>query len=141
MDAGTLYLLAADALLVTHVLFVGFVVFGLVLIFAGKLRTWMWVRNPWFRTLHLAAIGVVVLQSWFGMICPLTTWEMSLRQRAGEVTYAGSFISHWLDKLLYYQAPMWVFTACYTVFAVLVAASWYWVRPRQFSRTCSNNVR
>jgi hypothetical protein len=130
MASPTLYLLAADAILVLHVLFVLFVTSGLLLIFAGGLAGWSWVRNRVFRIAHLAAIGVVVLQSWGGVICPLTTLEMWLRARAGGATYAGSFIAHWLDTLLYYQAPAWVFAVCYTVFGGLVVASWFWVRPR-----------
>lgn len=132
MEPDSLFLLAADVLLFAHALFVAFVVFGLALIFIGKFFSWGWVRNPWFRIAHLAAIGVVTLQSWIGMICPLTTWEMALRQHVGDATYSGSFISHWLDAILYYQAPAWVFTAAYTAFAAVVAASWFWVRPRRF---------
>jgi len=128
-----LFLLAADALLFGHVMFVAFVVLGLALIFVGKLSDWIWVRNPWFRITHLAAIGIVVFQSWVGVICPLTTWEMTLREHAGEVTYSGSFISHWLEAILYYQAPSWAFAVCYTVFAAIVVASWFWVRPRRFT--------
>ena len=132
MEDGVLYLIAADAILFTHTLFVGFIVFGLVFIFVGKLRSWAWVRNPWFRYAHLAAIGVVVLQSWLGVICPLTTWEMALREKAGEAVYSGAFVAHWLESILYYQAPEWFFVVCYTVFGLLVAATWYWVRPRRF---------
>ena len=125
------YLLAADALLFSHVLFVAFVVFGLVLVLVGKALDWAWVRNRWFRYAHLAAIAVVVIQAWVGAICPLTTWEMALRERAGGATYAGSFVSHWLETILYYQAPAWVFTVCYTAFGALVVASWFWVPPRR----------
>ncbi len=134
MDSGFYYLLAADLLLLTHVLFVAFVVFGLVLILVGKPLHWGWVRNPWFRVAHLAAIGVVTLQAWLGVICPLTTWEMALRKRAGDATYTGEFIAHWLEQLLYYRAPPWVFVALYTAFATLVIISWVWVRPRSFRR-------
>ena len=135
MESGFQYVLAADLLLFGHVLFVAFVIFGLALILIGKLFDWVWVRSPWFRFAHLAAIGIVVLQSWVGVICPLTTWEMALRQRADEVVYSGSFISHWLESLLYFQAPVWVFTVCYTVFAGIVVACWFWVRPRRFTRS------
>lgn len=134
MESGFQYVLAADFLLLGHVLFVAFVIFGLALILIGKLFEWAWVRNPWFRFAHLAAIGIVALQSWVGVICPLTTWEMALRQRADEVVYSGSFISHWLESLLYFQAPVWVFTVGYTVFAGVVVACWFWVRPRRFTR-------
>ena len=120
---------AADVILLLHVLFVGFVVLGLALIVAGGLRGWSWVRNPWFRLAHVIAIGIVVVQSWFGAICPLTIWEMALRSQAEGATYAGTFISHWLGRILYYQAPPWVFVAIYTVFGALVVACWFWVRP------------
>ena len=134
MESRVLYLLAADGILFTHVLFVAFVIFGLLLTLAGKLFSWTWVRNPWFRLAHSIAIGVVVLQSWLGVICPLTTWEMALRERAGEAVYAGTFISHWLETILYYHASEWVFISCYTVFGLLVLASWFWVRPRPFTK-------
>jgi hypothetical protein len=131
MESGVLYLIAADLILFVHASFVAFVIFGLVLIFLGKALNWQWVRNLWFRVAHLAAIGIVVLQSWLGVICPLTIWEMAFRERAGDVTYAGSFVAHWLESLLYYRAPAWVFTIVYTVFACIVVASWIWVRPRR----------
>ncbi len=133
MDSRFVYAVSADVLLVSHVLFVLFIVAGLALVLVGKSFEWTWVRNPWFRTAHLVAMAVVALQSWFGVICPLTTWEMALRERAGDVTYSGSFVAHWLDAMLYYQAPAWVFAVGYTLFAVIVVSSWFWVRPRPFS--------
>lgn len=134
MSSKTIYLAAADALLFTHVLFVAFVIIGLLLILAGRLFSWSWVRNPWFRVVHVAGIVVVVLQSWLGVICPLTIWEMEFRAKAGDAVYAGSFISHWLERLLYYEAPDWAFIVCYTTFGLLVLLCWFWVRPFPFVR-------
>jgi len=130
VDTGTSYLLAADITLFLHAAFVAFIVVGLILIFVGKAATWEWVRNPWFRWTHLVAISIVVLQSWFGVICPLTSLEMALRSRAGGSVYPGTFMAHWLEELLYHDAPAWVFAVCYTAFAALVVASWFWVPPR-----------
>ncbi len=127
-----IYRLAADTILVIHVGFVVFVVLGLLLILLGGGLGWSWVRNRWFRIAHLVGIGIVVLQAWLGQICPLTIWEMALREKAGDTTYSGSFIQHWMHQLLYYEAPMWVFAVCYTVFGLLVVASWYFIRPRPF---------
>jgi len=132
MTSRELYAVAADSLLVSHGLFVLFIVVGLFLIYLGKWLSWQWVRNPWFRITHLLGIAVVVLQSWFGMICPLTIWEMQLRSKAGEVVYSGSFVANWVGELLYFQAPPWVFVVCYTVFGALVLSSWFLVRPRPF---------
>lgn len=132
MISDSWFLLAADLILLVHIAFVAFVVLGLALIWLGKPLRWRWVRNPWFRIGHLAAIGFVVLESWIGVVCPLTRWEMGLRARAGEAGYSGSFMAHWLDRALYYRAPLWVFTVGYTVFGAIVVASWFWVRPRGF---------
>ncbi len=132
MDSPTIFLLAADIILLLHVLFVAFVLIGLLLILVGKVRAWSWVRNPWFRLIHLAAISVVMVQSWLGLICPLTTLEMALRSQAGDTIYSGSFLSHWLESILYYQVPSWIFVLCYMAFGAAVVASWFWIRPRRF---------
>lgn len=122
--------LAADLLLVLHASFIAFVVLGLVLVIVGGLLSWPWVRNRWFRIAHLVCIGIVVVQAWFGVICPLTTWEMDLRRAAGDPSYEGSFVAHWLSELIYYEAPWWVFVVAYTAFGTLVVISWFTVRPR-----------
>ncbi|MEH6575693.1 MAG: DUF2784 domain-containing protein [Amphritea sp.] len=132
MDSSTLFPLLADLVLLLHVLFVAFVVFGLVLIFVGNACHWLWVRNPWFRLIHLLTITVVVIQTWLGNLCPLTRLEMMLREQGGDTVYSGTFIAHWLEALLYYQAPGWAFAIVYTVFGAVVIGSWYWVRPRGF---------
>ncbi len=130
MSEELLFLLAADAVLLLHALFVAFVLLGQLLIIVGGWRRWRWVRNRRFRLLHLLAIGIVVIQSWLGRICPLTTWEMALRSRAGDSVYTGSFVVHWVETILYYSLPAWVFVVCYTAFAALVVASWFAVPPR-----------
>ncbi|MEH6451498.1 MAG: DUF2784 family protein [Psychromonas sp.] len=66
-------------------------------------------------------------------MCPLTIWEMALRSKVGETIYEGSFITHWLNERLSYQAPSWVFVVCYRAFGGLVLASWFLVWPRAFS--------
>ena len=132
MTDATLYRTLADLVLITHVAFVGFVVIGLLLILIGGFRRWSWVLNPWFRALHLGGIGLVVVQAWLGIICPLTTLEMYLREQAGDETYGGTFVAHWLQKLLYYQAPWWVFILCYSLFGLAVMGSWLKFRPRSF---------
>jgi polyferredoxin len=76
-------------------------------------------------------IVIVVLQAWLGVLCPLTIWEMELRAKAGQGGYEGSFIQHWLETILYYNAPDWVFILVYTLFGALVLASWFLVRPRR----------
>lgn len=119
----------ANAVLLAHVGVVLFIVAGLVLILVGGRLGWRWVRNFWFRLLHLCAIGYVAAESWLGIVCPLTDLEQWLRQRAGQPVHDGDFIAFWLGKLLFYQAEPWVFIAAYSAFALLVIGSWITVRP------------
>ena len=130
MSIALPYQLLADAVLVVHLALVVFVVGGLAFIVAGNVRGWRWANYLGFRLAHLAAIAVVVAQSWLGAACPLTTLEMWLRTKARETTYAGSFIEHWLQNVLYFEAPIWVFTLAYTLFGLVVAAAWWYFPPR-----------
>jgi hypothetical protein len=123
----------ADAVLVAHVALMGFVVLGLPLIVVGNLRRWRWVNSPWLRVAHLATIAVVAGEAWAGRACPLTTLEMALRGRASGSTYEGSFVEHWLQALLFWQAPAWVFTSAYTLFGLAVLATW-WLWPVRFRK-------
>jgi hypothetical protein len=124
----------ADAVLVLHTAIVLFVVLGLVLVVAGNLLPapgWPWVNRPWFRALHALAIAVVVVEAWLGVACPLTTLEWWLRAQAGELRGAPGFIEFWLQRLLFYQAPAWVFTLAYSAFGLAVAAAWWRWPPRR----------
>ena len=119
----------ANAVLVLHVAIVLFIVGGLVLVVAGNVLHWHWVNDLRFRLSHLAAIGFVVAETWLGWTCPLTTLEMYLRSLADTPTYAGGFIEYWLQRFLYYSAPPWVFLLAYSIFGLLVLASWWYFPP------------
>jgi hypothetical protein len=121
----------ADAILVLHALLVLFILGALPVIWVGYFRRWRFVRNFYFRMAHLLLIGIVAAESVFGVWCPLTTWEDSLRSRA---TYDNGFIAYWVHKLLFYDFPVWVFTTAYVVFFILVAAAFYFVPP-EFPRS------
>ena len=85
------YRAAADAILVSHLAFVLFVVFGALLL----LR---WPRLAW---LHIPAVVWAAYIEFSGTICPLTPLEVALRQRAGQAGYGGGFIDHYVVSLLY----------------------------------------
>jgi hypothetical protein len=124
------YQLLADAVLFLHFGVVAFVVGGLIAVIVGNLRGWRWVNGWWFRLAHLAAIAVIVAQAWLGRLCPLTTLESWLRIKAGSTPYAGSFMQEWMQRIIFHEAPLWVFAAAYTAFATLVVASWWYFPPR-----------
>ena len=116
----------ADAVLTVHALVVLFVVGGFALILAGA-RRWSWVRNRTFRLLHLVAIVFVAAEALLGATCPLTLWEDMLRGGGSE----RSFIGRWVERLLYYDLPEWVFATAYCTFAAAVFWAWRAIPPRK----------
>lgn len=129
MQALWPYSLFADVVLVLHFAVVVFVVGGALFVLLGNLVGWRWVNGFGFRLTHLAAIGFVVAEAWLGASCPLTTLETWLRAQAQGSTYSRSFIEHWVQRLLYYEAPPWVFVLAYSLFGLLVLALWWRFPP------------
>jgi hypothetical protein len=119
--------LLADAVLAVHAAFVLFVVGGLAAIWWGIAKGRRFAFDPWFRSLHLAAIAYVAAESLFGSPCPLTEWEDALRGAHP----AEGFVARWVHSVLFWTAPPWVFDAMYVGFALLVAATWWRHPPRR----------
>ena len=70
-------------------------------------------------------------ESLAGVVCPLTTWENDLRLLAGGgERYQGSFVQHWLHRVMFYDAGEGVFTILYVSFFGAVLLSFWLVAPR-----------
>ncbi|MDH3689700.1 MAG: DUF2784 domain-containing protein [Gammaproteobacteria bacterium] len=86
-----LYRALADFVVLVHLGFIIFVVFGGLL----ALR-WGWV--PW---LHLPAALWGAAIEFFGWFCPLTHLENRLHRASGAADYTGGFIERYLLPLIY----------------------------------------
>src|ERR1051326_836622 len=129
-----MYSFLADLVLLIHFAFVAFVVLGFVAIWVGYFCRWPFVRDVRFRVVHLLAMGVVLAESLTGFICPLTTWENQLRKQAGQTTgYSGSFIEHWVGRILFHNWSEHTFTFIYAGFFLLVGLTFWVVRPQRRS--------
>jgi hypothetical protein len=116
----------ADVILIVHFLIVAFIVGGLLLVWIGAAAGWPWVRNPWFRYLHLGAIAFVAAEAVLGIMCPLTIWEDILRGGSRP----DSFVGRWVRYFLYYEAPEWVFTVVYVAWALATVVTLKLIPPR-----------
>jgi len=123
------YRIIADGVRTLHSGLVLLVVAGLPVIVAGNLFAWPWVNGWGLRALHLAIIAFVVASTWLGIACPLTALESRLRLRAGQASYDGGFIEHWVRRGALRAAPSWAFTAAYTAFGLGVAVTWWYFPP------------
>ncbi|HEY6301274.1 MAG TPA: DUF2784 domain-containing protein [Candidatus Binatus sp.] len=139
-----LWLVAADLVTVIHAAYVAFVVIGFVAILVGWAAGWHWIRNFYFRLVHVAMILFVCCEALIGTTCPLTVWENILRAKGGESGYSRDFVGYWLDSLIFYQAQPWVFTTVYLTFGALVLVTLWFVpmqRPTANRSAASNFTR
>ena len=85
------YRILADLVVVVHLLFVIYAIFGGLLVLKWKFTAW----------LHIPALlwGTVVEAR--GWICPLTPLEIRFRLEAGETGYSGGFVEYYLVPVLY----------------------------------------
>ncbi len=119
----------ADGVVAIHAAYVAFVVLGLAAIVVGWALGWRWIRNRWFRGLHLASIGLVFAESVLGVACPLTVFENWLRTHAGEQGYPTDFLGYWVHQLIFHNWPPWVFLSLYAGVTIVVAAMYRLVPP------------
>jgi hypothetical protein len=124
------YALLADLLVSFHFCYVVFAIGGELVILLGGVCRWRWVRNLPFRITHLCAVALVAVESVAGIPCPLTVWEYRLRQLAGQGSEQQiSFIVRIVRSIIFYDFPAWVFVLAYVCFALLVAATFLFIRP------------
>ena len=113
--------------LAVHILVIAFNVAGLLLIPVGAARGWRLVRWRWLRLAHLASLAVVAAQAALGRACFLTDWQ-------GALTGGGDqdpLIMRWVNSVIFWPLPMWVFTALYVAVFAYVVALWWWVPPER----------
>jgi hypothetical protein len=85
------YRLAADGVVIFHLLFIVFAVAGGLLV----------LRWRWLVVLHLPVMAWGAIVEFLHLYCPLTPLENALRAKAGEQGYSGDFIEHYLIPLIY----------------------------------------
>ena len=121
--------LLGQVILAVHLVVIAFNVIGLAAIPLGGVLGWSWVRLRWLRLLHLASLGIVAVQAALGEACFLPIWQAVATGEAPE-----PLITRWVNSLIYWPLPMWVFTTAYITVFAYVLALWWLVPPRTARR-------
>lgn len=116
----------AWTVLAVHVAIIVFNVAGLVLIPLGAWRHWRWVRHFAWRAIHLLILAAVAGQAIAGRACFLTLWQHELSGSA----HARPLIASWVERLIYWPLPLWVFTSLYVAVWLYVVLLWWRIPPR-----------
>lgn len=115
----------AQLVLALHLAVIAFNVAGLVVIPLGAKLGWRLVRIRWLRRLHLASLAVVAIQAALGRACFLTIWQSDLTGAR-----EAPLIMRWVNAVVFWPLPIWVFTALYLAVFGYVVALWWVVPPR-----------
>ena len=130
-------ILLADFIVAVHAGYIVFVLLGQFLIWIGLMLGWAWVRNPWFRIIHVLAIVVVALEAVVGMPCPLTVWEDELRIAAGVPVQESTFVGRIAHALIRVDIPFdhWLLQSSYYIVAALILITFVLAPPRFAKRS------
>lgn len=90
-DIPMFFQLAADLLVIVHLIFIIFVVAGGCLV----------LKWPRMMYLHIPAAAWGALIEFQGWICPLTPLEQHLRKAGGQFVYSGGFVEHYVEPIVY----------------------------------------
>ncbi len=94
--------LLAALVLVAHLAWILWVVFG-ALATRGR---------PWLTGFHIASIVWGIIAEVGPWSCPLTVLEERFESAAGAPSYAGDFLVHYLDAVVYPRIPVSVIIGC-----------------------------
>ncbi|MBI5203957.1 MAG: DUF2784 domain-containing protein [Nitrospirae bacterium] len=115
-----LYKILADIVVITHFLWIFFLIFG----------AFLGVRYRAIKIFHISGLVFAVVIQIFDWHCPLTHLEVWLRERHNPaLSYTGSFIIHYLEKMIYIELSRWIVF----VMTVLICSLSAWVYLRKSS--------
>jgi hypothetical protein len=137
VSAASLSLLA-NLVLFIHVGVVLFNVGGLIAIPFGARRGWRFVYVFWWRALHLGLLFLVAAQALLGRACFLTLWQSALETASGAPADTTPLVQRWAEAVLFWDLPLWVFTALYILVLAYAVFLWWRVPPQRSLRAAVN---
>ncbi len=134
-----LYKILADLVVLTHFAWILFMLWGFILTICGSISIYVLPAaknrrriffDRWiFRTIHLGGIVYVAILTIMREYCPLTILENELRQQYNaELTYPGSFVVHYIEKIVYPEADFLLFVIPMIIIAVFTVLMFI-IRP------------
>lgn len=130
-----LHNLFLDLTILLHFLWILFLIFGVVFALTGS-------KIAWF---HLGGLLFSLFLNLFSFYCPLTYLENYFRSTHADSggLYSGSFIAHYLERIIYLDLPERAIRIGEIIFVSLnlvvygILAKRYFLRSRRGSRDCS----
>ena len=119
----------AGFVLYFHLIIILFIIFGFIVIPLGAKLKWQFIHGFWWRLTHLVSMVVVAIQAVLGKACFLTYIQSDFLQSAGKKGYTVPFIQTYIDRLIYYNFPIWIFSIFYVILFFYTIYLWFVYPP------------
>ncbi|RZD17571.1 MAG: DUF2784 domain-containing protein [Candidatus Acididesulfobacter diazotrophicus] len=113
-----------------HLIVILFIIFGFIVVPIGAKFKWKFIYEFWWRLAHLVSMIVVAIQAVLGKACFLTYIQSDLLENAGKKEYKVPFIQTYVDRLIYYNFPIWAFSIVYIILFLYTIYLWYIFPPQ-----------
>ena len=102
-----------------------FITISFILIPLGYYKKWKWVKNKYFRLIHLILMGIIFIETILGFMCPLTILENFLRNNI-EINNKITQIIH---QIMYWDLPTYQFIILYLFSLLYLIFLWIFFKP------------
>jgi len=113
-----------------HLAVILFIIFGFIAVPFGAKFKKKFIYEFWWRLTHLAAMVVVAVQAMLGKACFLTYIQSDLLESAGKKGYTVPFIQTYIDRIIYHNFPIWIFSIVYVILFLYTLYLWFRFPPK-----------
>ena len=118
-------ILFSEIILLLHLLIFLFITSSFILIPIGYFQKWEWVKNKYYRSIHLILMGIISIETILGFMCPLTILENYFRDDI-KVDNKLTEIAH---QILYWDLPNYQFIILYILSFSYLIFLWFFFKP------------
>ena len=118
-------ILFSEIVLLFHFCIFLFMILSFFLIPLGYYQEWKWVKNKYYRLIHLVLMGIIFIETILGFMCPLTILENFLRNDI-EINNKITQIIH---QIMYWDLPTYQFIILYLLSLLYLIFLWCFFKP------------
>ena len=118
-------ILFSEIVLLFHFCIFLFIILSFFLIPFGYYQKWEWVKNKYYRLIHLVLMGIIFIETILGFMCPLTILENFLRNNI-EINNKITQIIH---QIMYWNLPTYQFIILYLLSLLYLIFLWFFFKP------------
>ena len=117
--------LFSEIVLLFHFCIFLFMVLSFFLIPLGYYQKWEWVKNRYYRLIHLILMGIIFIETILGFMCPLTILENFLRNNIR----INNKITQIIHQIMYWDLPTYQFIILYLLSLLYLIFLWCFFKP------------